>query len=101
MNIELSTAGGSMVLRLAGRFDFTTRNEFMARAGDAIAQAQASEIRIDMGAVEYIDSSALGMLLMMRDMVKKSGKSVSLVGARGIVRQVLDTAQFERLFTIH
>ncbi|MEW6164785.1 MAG: STAS domain-containing protein [Pseudomonadota bacterium] len=101
MQIELSATGGTLVMRLGGHFDFSTRNDFMARAEEAIARAETPEIRVDMGGLDYIDSSALGMLLMMRDKARKLDKSVSLAGAHGHVRQVIDTAQFERLFTVY
>ena len=48
----------------------------------------------------YIDSSALGMLLMLRDRAKKQNMTVTLANAQGRIRQVLDTAQFERLFAV-
>jgi anti-anti-sigma factor len=50
--------------------------------------------------VEYIDSSALGMLLVLRDKAKESGKSVRLVNCHGMIKQVLDIAHFERFFEI-
>ncbi|MCX8016880.1 MAG: STAS domain-containing protein, partial [Rhodocyclaceae bacterium] len=77
-----------------------TRNSFMTEADRLLAQADAPEIRIDMGGLEYIDSSALGMLLMFRDKARKHNKTVALHHAQGYVRQVIDTAQFDRLFTI-
>ena len=43
---------------------------------------------------------ALGMLLMLRDKAKSSGKTVCLANARGSVRQVLDIANFGKLFPI-
>ncbi|MCX8087204.1 MAG: STAS domain-containing protein [Rhodocyclaceae bacterium] len=100
MDIEISTVSGQASMRLSGRFDYTTRNQFMSEADRILAQAEAPEIRIDMGNLEYIDSSALGMLLMLRDKAKKHDKTIALHNARGYVRQVIDTAQFERLFTV-
>jgi anti-anti-sigma factor len=101
MKIELSTPSGSTLMRLSGRFDYTTRNEFMVQADVAVADGAGSEFRIDMSGLDYIDSSALGMLLMLRDKAKKFNRTVILSGAYGYVRQVLDTAQFERLFIVH
>ena len=87
-------------MRLAGRFDYTTRNQFMTSMESFVEQAQVSEVRVDMGALDYIDSSALGMLLLMRDKARKFGGTVAITNAHGNVRQVLDTAQFERLFRV-
>lgn len=100
MKIEISTPSGSTLMRLSGRFDYTTRNEFMEQIDVAVAGSAGSEFRIDMSGLDYIDSSALGMLLMLRDKAKKFNRMIVLSGAYGCVRQVLDTAQFDRLFII-
>ena len=100
MQIDFSAATGTGVLRLAGRFDYTTRTQFMTAVEECVAQAPAGEIRIDMSGLDYIDSSALGMLLMMRDKGRKFDKTIALVSARGRVREVIDTAQFDRLFKV-
>jgi anti-anti-sigma factor len=59
-----------------------------------------SQIQVDLGGVDYLDSSALGMLLMLRDKAKGAGKEVSLANARGSVKQVIEIANFGKLFTI-
>lgn len=100
MQIDFSAATGTGVVRLAGRFDYTTGAQFMTAAEECVAQAPAGEIRIDMSGLEYIDSSALGMLLMMRDKAQKLDKTIALVNARGRVREVIDTARFDRLFKV-
>lgn len=101
MLIELTTTTGQTLLQLSGRFDFTTRSQFIAQADDAISRASSPEIGVDMSGVDYIDSSALGMLLMLRDKAKKLDKAVFLINPSGYVRQVIVTAQFDRLFAIH
>jgi len=40
------------------------------------------------------------MLLMLRDRCKGANKTVSLSNCRGAVKQVLDIANFSRLFQI-
>lgn len=100
MQIDFSAATGTGVIRLAGRFDYTTRTQFMTAAEECVAQAPAGEIRIDMSGLDYIDSSALGMLLMMRDRARKFDKTIALVNAGGRVREVIDKAQFDRLFKV-
>jgi anti-anti-sigma factor len=100
MNIDVVSTAGQTIVRLSGRFDFSVRNQFMARVDEFIEKTPADEIRIDLGGVDYIDSSTLGMLLMVRDKARKIDKTVSLSNVRGQVRDALDTAQFRRLFSI-
>jgi HptB-dependent secretion and biofilm anti anti-sigma factor len=100
MQIEITDTATSLQVRLTGRFDFSTREQFMSLIEGAIAASAAAELRCDLGGVDYIDSSALGMLLVTRDKAKKFDKTVTLANARGMVRQTLGAAQFDQLFTI-
>jgi anti-anti-sigma factor len=50
--------------------------------------------------VDYLDSSALGMLLMLRDKAKGAAREVVLTKCTGAVKQVLDIANFGKLFRI-
>ena len=59
-----------------------------------------SELEIDLGEVDYLDSSALGMLLMLREKAQAANKKIVLSNCKGSVRQVLEIANFGKLFTI-
>ena len=100
MEVNVVTANGRAVLRLRGRFDFNSHREFREAIDKAIGQADAKDVQVDLDGVEYLDSSALGMLLMLRDRCKGANKTVSLTNCRGAVKQVLDIANFSRLFQI-
>ena len=99
MEISVTPYPDYTELRLAGRFDRTATREFRDALIEAL-RASPQELRIDLGAVEYIDSSALGLLLMAREMAEKSGKTVVLAKAKGVVRQALDLTRFGSLFKI-
>jgi anti-anti-sigma factor len=101
MLIDMTTVGEQLLVRLTGRFDFTTRDQFIPQVESALSSTPGSEVKIDMSRLEYIDSSALGMLLMLRDKAKRHSKTVTLIGAHGMVKDIITTAQFDRLFTIH
>ncbi|MDP2795660.1 MAG: STAS domain-containing protein [Sulfurisoma sp.] len=100
MEVSVATTNGCVVLGLRGRFDFNAHREFREAIDNAIGQADAGEVRVDLGGVDYLDSSALGMLLMLRDRCKGASKAVSLANCRGAVKQVLDIANFGKLFQI-
>ena len=88
------------IIRLQGRFDFNTHRDFRDATENAVGLANTREVVVDLGGVDYLDSSALGMLLMLRDRARGVNKAVSLVNCRGAVKQVLDIANFGKLFTI-
>jgi anti-anti-sigma factor len=100
MRTTVVNADGRSVIRLQGRFDFSSHREFREATEAALATAGSREVSVDLSAVDYLDSSALGMLLMLRDKARGADKIVSLANCRGAVRQVLDIANFGKLFTI-
>ncbi len=89
----------AVAIVLQGRFDFNAHREFRDAVEQAIKGPQG-KVEVDLAQVDYLDSSALGMLLMLRDRSKAAGKEVVLAGARGSVRQVLDIANFGKLFEL-
>ena len=99
MQAKVTVADGLATVSLAGRFDFNAHREFR-EAVDSSVQQSTSGVKVDFGAVDYLDSSALGMLLMLRDKAKAAGRDVSLVNCQGPVKQVLDIANFGKLFRI-
>lgn len=100
MEMTIRTDANKSTIWLAGRFDFNAHQEFREATDKALAQAGATIIEVDMGAVSYLDSSALGMLLMLRDKTRAAGKTVHLANTRGSVRQVLEIANFGKLFPL-
>ena len=99
MQATVTVTDGCATVSLAGRFDFNAHREFREAVDNAVSQSTKS-ITVDFEAVEYLDSSALGMLLMLRDKAKTAGRDVALVHCKGPVKQVLDIANFGKLFRI-
>jgi anti-anti-sigma factor len=101
MNVSVNQENGRARLSLKGKFDFTCHRGFKQAYEDAFAGGDVLEVVVDMREVEYLDSSALGMLLLLRDKGKAVGKPVSLANCNGTVRDVLRVANFDKLFTLH
>jgi HptB-dependent secretion and biofilm anti anti-sigma factor len=85
------------VIKISGRFDFSCHNEF--RQAYASHPAGGS-IVVDMADASYLDSAALGMLLLLRDHATATGSPVLLSNCQGQPREVLRIANFDRLFKI-
>ncbi len=67
MNVSTSTRDTVATIRLQGRFDFSVHREFREAVKSAVSASAVREIEIDLSAVSYMDSSALGMLLLSRE----------------------------------
>lgn len=100
MQIKSTTDGSNIKMALEGRFDFHSHRDFRTAYETALGTAAAREINVNFDAVDYLDSSALGMLLLLREKAEAANKKVVLSGLKGTVKQVLDIANFGRLFTI-
>ncbi|MBS1159917.1 MAG: Sulfate transporter/antisigma-factor antagonist [Proteobacteria bacterium] len=100
MQANVIKEGSQAVIRLNGRFDFNTHRDFRASYEPLLADAAVKAVTVDFSGVDYLDSSALGMLLMLRDKMGGAGKEIGLSGVRGNVKQVLDIANFAKLFQI-
>ncbi|OIQ74036.1 putative anti-sigma factor antagonist [mine drainage metagenome] len=82
------------------RFDFSTHREFRNAYETAMATPGVRAIHVDLKDVAYLDSSALGMLLLLKEKAEVHGQSVALVNSHGTVRDILDVANFNKLFSI-
>jgi len=100
MLISNAVSGGRATLKLGGRFDFHSHSDFRSAYEKVLASGDVREIVVDFSDVDYLDSSALGMLLLLREKAEATGKSVLLAGLKGTVKQVLEIANFGKLFTI-
>lgn len=87
-------------LTLAGRFDFSIHRDFRRNYEDILSTPGVRELDVDLAKVDYIDSSALGMLLLLREKAGNQRIQLKLANAQGSVRQVLEVANFGRLFEI-
>jgi anti-anti-sigma factor len=100
MTVKTQMAGEKAKLSLSGRFDFTAHREFRQGYESALKQAGVTGLEVDLGGVDYIDSSALGMLLMLKENAEREKMRLVLTNCTGSVRRVLDIANFGKLFTL-
>lgn len=100
MQITVEKKGEIARLVLNGRFDFSSHREFRNACDEALQTPEIKVIEADFSRVDYLDSSALGMLLLLREKAQNANLTVSLINCTGLVQQVLDVANFQRLFSI-
>ncbi|MFC3627201.1 STAS domain-containing protein [Vogesella amnigena] len=96
--VKVEGKTGSIVL--VGQFDFNVHKDFRSASQELLENNAISSIDVDFEQVPYLDSSALGMLLLLKERAGAAGKELALVNCRDTVRQVLEIACFTKLFTI-
>ncbi|MEK6813418.1 MAG: STAS domain-containing protein [Nitrospirota bacterium] len=99
MKMNVRQDGEVVVIEMGGRFAFSTHRDFRKKVDELLGHG-SKKLIVDLSHVEFIDSSALGMLLMAREQARLIGGSLALVNPAGYVRKILDLAQFQRIFPI-
>lgn len=92
-----SDNGEEVTVSIDGRFDYRVYDSFKA-SYSSIAQ-DSKQINVDLSKTDYMDSSALGMLLMLREHVGRA-VNILLVEPTPDVMRVLAIANFDKLFSI-
>lgn len=96
-DFTLRTIDDTPVLTLTGEVDISNVADFQ-RALEATPSEDL--IVIDMGAVEFLDSTALAALVRFRNVRVARGSSVALVIASPLVQRIFDITNFDREFKI-
>lgn len=94
---ELSPDGQQLTIFIAGRFDFAAHQDFRS-AYEALGKEQ--RYVIDLRGTHYLDSSALGMLLLLRDHAGGERAQVRLINCSADVITILTISNFSKLFQI-
>ncbi|MCB1790566.1 MAG: STAS domain-containing protein [Gammaproteobacteria bacterium] len=89
--------GRKVTIHVSGRFDFAAHQEFM-RAYKQHPRGEKMFV-VDLRNTEYMDSSAMGMLLQLRDYAAK-GQPMELVNSNDGVREILRIANFDKIFKV-
>ncbi len=85
-------------IRINGRFDFSTHKDF--RGAFESVDAKSVEFVINLQDTEYMDSSALGMLLLLRERAGGDKARIKLTNCNSQIRQILEVSHFDELFSI-
>ena len=95
---SVETLNGAVVLHLAGELDLYNADEIRSALDAALAQ-DPSRIVIEMSEVEFVDSTALGVLIEARS---KLGRSTLLLAAPQLeTRRTLQVSGLDRHLPVH
>lgn len=89
---------GTLNVSLYGKFTFVEHEAFRIILGK-LQDSEIEGVVLNLKGVEFIDSAAMGMLLLARDEAGRQEKELLLAGAGGQVRKMFDMANFQNLFT--
>jgi anti-anti-sigma factor len=95
---SVTDAGKTLTIAVGGTFQFGVYREFR-EAYEAFTLSGA-DIRVDLTDATYMDSAALGILMLLREHAALHAQKIVIANAPPVIRRILDIASFEKLFSI-
>lgn len=86
-----------VTIQMKGRFDFNEHTHFRQAYSSHPAD---TKFLLDMSGADYMDSSALGMLLLLREHAGGDRADIVIAGCRADLKKILTIANFQKLFVI-
>ena len=99
MEILEEKINGVEVLNLTGRLDVSSAKDFKEKVG-SLAKEKRVNLVIDMGAIDFIDSSGLGSLVASLRSANKLGGDIKIVSLQDQVRSIFEITRLHRIFEI-
>ena len=98
MRYETEQIGGALVVKLYGEIDQHCVSEIRDDIDRQIAIRNINSLIVDLGAVEFMESSGIGMIMgRYKNMVSRGGKMM-LVRPQPQVDKVLELSGIKKLF---
>ena len=98
LTIEMAADEATLTITLPSRLDGKIREEFLATFRQ---QAKpSSHYVIDLAKTSYIDSTGLGMLMILRQHAGNDKAQVWLINCSAQIKSILTIANFQALLTV-
>lgn len=94
----LSDDSQELIIKIKGRFDFSSLQVF--RNSYENHDIRPKTYVIDLAETDYLDSSALGMLLTLRDYAGGDSSSIKIINCNPDVKKILLITKLHELFRI-
>jgi len=101
MSIHTQLQGDKARITISDRFDSGLYQQFKKAYAPLLDNRAVQTIEVDISQVDYLDSGALGMLVLLNESARNGNKSVSLISLPGPVADVLKVANVDKLFSIN
>lgn len=100
MRISTTINDETAIIHLSGRFGENGYRAFRDACDAHLHLSDVTNLVIDMSGVDFLNSSALGMLLQAHEKSKKHQKTFQLCNPSEKIMKILEMANFHHLFCI-
>ena len=100
MIVNKHTPRGAARIAMPSRFDSTINHKFTKSYIPLLGDAAIREIEIELSTVEFLDSSALDMLMLLKERAMAANKSISLLNMSTLMSRALEITDLSGMFNI-
>jgi HptB-dependent secretion and biofilm anti anti-sigma factor len=93
----LSSAGDELTMVIDGRFDFNIHSDFRNAYRDLPA---STRYVVDLARASFMDSSAMGMLLLLREHAGEKDANICLQNCNADIRKILSISNLDKMFVV-
>lgn len=100
MSLSTSTSadGQTFTIEIKGKFDFNFVQDFRNAYSDITGSLET--VVVDLRETDYMDSSALGMLLNMQKSLAGKVNRIKISNCRPQIKKILQISRFDKKFDI-
>jgi len=100
MSVEtnISDDGKTLTIKLSGKLDISLHKTFSDSYKDKIGSV--SKVILDMADVEHVDSSGLGMMLVLRERLGGDETKIDIVNVSPGVAKIFKITNYDKLFNL-
>lgn len=100
MSIVVSDKNAEEIkITLGERFDFGSVDDFR-KSYEQLEGIKDKNLSIDFRNTRYMDSSALGMLINIKNFFSSSGITLKIINANDQIKKILSISRFDKKFDI-
>lgn len=92
---NLSSDKSELTMTIDGRFDFNIHSDFRNAYRDL---PPTTKFVIDLSKASFMDSSAMGMLLLLREHAGEKAANIRLLNCTPAVRKILSISNLDKMF---
>ena len=94
---NLSSDGSELVMAIDGRFDFNIHSDFRNAYRDLPA---TTRFIVDLSKATFMDSSAMGMLLLLREHAGEKAADIRLKNCNADIKKILSISNLDKMFVV-
>lgn len=98
--VTYETRGESLVVHIGGEIDHHSAVNVRTEIDERILSERPARVLLELSAVDFMDSSGLGLIMGRFALLKKYGGSLSVLDPSPAVMKMIKLAGMERMVTI-